>query len=258
MLSITPIPAFADNYIWAMTDHAARTAVVVDPGDAAAVEEFLKLHRMQLTAILVTHHHADHTGGIAALTHRRTIPVFGPANESIAELTHLLTEGDTVSLNVTGFERCTVIAVPGHTRGHIAYVGDGVVFCGDTLFVMGCGRLFEGTAAELHGSLSRLAALPPQTALYCTHEYTLSNLKFALAVEPSNEALQQRAFEVAEIRQRGAPTVPTTVAAERATNPFLRCNVGEVRESAERFANHALNSEVEVFAALRRWKNEFR
>lgn len=258
MLEITPIPAFEDNYIWALINRATGTAVVVDPGDANPVEAFLAAHELTLTGILVTHHHGDHIGGISSLCAEREIPVFGPANESIATVTQRLRDGDTHPLPGNATHFFSVIDVPGHTRGHIAYrVGDHL-FCGDTLFVMGCGRLFEGTPAQLHRSLQRIASLPAQTAVFCAHEYTLSNLKFALAVEPSNEALQRRAFVVASARASGLPTVPTTVAEELETNPYLRCHSPEIRASAERFAGSSLANEVEVFAALRRWKNEFR
>lgn len=232
--------------------------MVVDPGDANPVEEFLVTQSLSLAGILVTHHHGDHVGGIAALRAKRNIPVFGPANENISTLTERLRDEDGHPLPGNLSHVFSAIDVPGHTAGHIAYrIGDHL-FCGDTLFVMGCGRLFEGTPAQLFSSLQRIASLPAHTQLFCAHEYTLSNLKFALAVEPSNEALQRRAFSVAALRESGLPTVPTCVADELATNPYLRCHSAEVRASAERFAGSSLANDVEVFAALRRWKNEFR
>jgi hydroxyacylglutathione hydrolase len=259
MLKITPIPAFSDNYIWTLYDRSrSNAAVVVDPGDALPVEVFLKDHSLELAAILITHHHADHTGGIAALTAHRAIPVYGPAAESIAGVTHALREGDGVELASICDTPLRVIEVPGHTRGHIAYVGDGIVFCGDTLFAAGCGRLFEGTPAQMHHSLSKLAALPDETKAYCTHEYTLSNLRFATAVEPKNLHLQQRVFDESEKRSRNEPTVPMTIAIEKATNPFLRTQFPGVIASANSFRNERLTNEVDVFAAIREWKNNFR
>jgi len=262
-LSITPIPAFADNYIWAMV--AGDSCVVVDPGDAAPVLKFLVERELALHAILVTHHHADHIGGVDALTARWPVPVYGPATENIACVTHALHEGDTVALPAFVDEPFRVIDVPGHTRGHIAYVSGDILFCGDTLFAAGCGRLFEGTAAQLHHSLTRLAALPDRTRVFCTHEYTLSNLRFAMAVDAENVALSERVFVEQERRSRNEPTLPSSIALERATNPFLRCTTTGVIDSAQRYARTqtnlrdvSLSNEVNVFAALRLWKNEFR
>jgi hydroxyacylglutathione hydrolase len=261
MLTITPIAAFTDNYIWTMFDRSRDSnAVVVDPGDAAPVEAFLRAHRLGLAAILITHHHADHTGGIAALTQGRDIPVYGPAAESIAGVTRELRDGDTVMLPDIFDGTLRVIEVPGHTRGHIAYVadgGDGFVFCGDTLFVTGCGRLFEGTPAQMHASLAKLAALPSTMRVYCTHEYTMANLRFACAVDPDNEALQTRAFEESAKRERNEPTVPTTIMRELATNPFLRCDEPAIVAAASRFRGASVSDPVEVFAAIREWKNRF-
>jgi hydroxyacylglutathione hydrolase len=262
-LSIVPIAAFADNYIWAMV--AGHKCVVVDPGDAAPVLRFLAERTLILDAILVTHHHADHIGGVDELIAQRPVPVYGPAAESIACVTHALREGDTVALPEFVEVPFRVIEVPGHTRGHIAYVSGDILFCGDTLFAAGCGRLFEGTAAQLHDSLARLAALPERTRVYCTHEYTLSNLRFALAVDADNAALNERFFVEQDRRARNEPTLPSSIALERATNPFLRCSTAGVIESAQTYARTHTNSqdaspsaEVNVFAALRQWKNEFR
>lgn len=258
-VSIVPIPAFADNYIWAMV--GGGHCAVVDPGDAAPVEAFLAAQGLTLDAILVTHHHADHIGGVDALTASRSIPVYGPATEEIACVTHALGEGDTVTLPLFSDEPFRVMEVPGHTRGHIAYYSGDILFCGDTLFAAGCGRLFEGTAAQLHDSLARLAALPASTRVYCTHEYTLSNLRFALAVDGDNAALIERSFAEQEKRSCGGPTLPSTIALERATNPFLRCTTVGVMRSAQHHANldaAAVSNPVAVFAALRQWKNDFR
>ena len=258
-VSIVPIPAFADNYIWAMI--CDGRCVVVDPGDSAPVEAFLAQRNLTLDAILITHHHADHTGGVDALNSRRAVPVYGPAAEDIQCVTHGLSQDDEVALPRFADAPFRVIEVPGHTRGHIAYVSDDILFCGDTLFAAGCGRLFEGTAAQLHDSLSRLAALPERTRVYCTHEYTLSNLRFALAVDGDNAALVERSFSEQEKRSRNEPTLPSTIALERMTNPFLRCDEVGVVRSAQAHAKldaAAAASPVQVFAVLRQWKNEFR
>ncbi len=259
MLEIVPIPAFADNYIWAMLrdDHC----VVVDPGDAAPVSEFLAARQLTLDAILITHHHADHVGGVATLTSRSPVPVYGPATEDIKGVTHVLHENDHVTLPKFVDEPFRVMEVPGHTSGHIAYVSGDILFCGDTLFAAGCGRMFEGTAQQLHTSLMRLAALPDTTRVFCTHEYTLSNLRFALAVDGENSVLIERSFIEQERRARGVPTLPSNIALERATNPFLRCAEPALILSARDHANVKsadLTTATDVFSVLRQWKNDFR
>jgi hydroxyacylglutathione hydrolase len=228
-ITVQPLPAFTDNYIWAL-DRAGE-AIVVDPGDGTVVQRWLEAGSLRLAAIVITHHHPDHTGGIALLRKTWDVPVYGPRAEhpKIAGLTTLLDDGDEIELFG---ERYTVIAVPGHTLGHIAYYGAGRLFCGDTLFSAGCGRLFEGTPAQMHASLSRLAALPGDTRVYCTHEYTTSNLAFANAVEPGNAALQARIAEVRELRAHERPSLPSTIALERAHNPFLRGDMPAVRAAA--------------------------
>jgi hydroxyacylglutathione hydrolase len=259
MLTITPIPAFNDNYIWAIHDSArSRNVVVVDPGDSVPVEAFLTKHELTLSAILITHHHADHTGGVAALTRNRSIPVFGPALEAIAGVVHALREDDRVALPDVLEQPLRVIEIPGHTRGHIGYVGHDFLLCGDTLFAAGCGRLFEGTPAQMYASLTKLAQLPPQTLVYCTHEYTLSNLRFALTVDPDNEALQRRAFDEKEKRDRDVPTLPSTIALEKATNPFLRCHTDGLLSSAAQHLQTPVVDPVVAFAAIRSWKDKFR
>lgn len=252
MFDVIRIPAFKDNYIWLL--HNGAAAVVVDPGDARPVLDVLKRERLSLTTILVTHHHADHQGGVSDLLAHHPAEVFGPAAESIAGITHPLRGGETI--RIATCDDFLVIAVPGHTLGHVAYYGAGCLFCGDTLFAGGCGRLFEGSAAQMAQSLARLAALPDETAVYCAHEYTQANLRFALAVEPGNRRLQNRAAEVAAARAQGAATVPSTIAIEKATNPFLRCREPEVLASAQRRVPEA-RDEVAVFGALREWKNAF-
>lgn len=251
---IEPIPAFNDNYIWWLSN--GRSAAVVDPGDAAPVARRLSDTRLQLTAILVTHHHGDHVGGVEALVHATGAHVFGPAAEPIPCVRTRLAGGDRFELLGHRFE---VLDVPGHTSGHIAYYAPSLaaVFCGDTLFAGGCGRLFEGTPAQMSESLARLAALPAATRVYCAHEYTLANLRFALAVEPANEDLKARQRACEALRAAGTPTVPSTIADERATNPFLRCEVAAVRARAERETPGAGASNVATFAALREWKNRF-
>jgi len=254
MPSIIPIPAFRDNYIWLIRE--GRNAAVVDAGDAAPVIAHLEREGLDLRAILCTHHHNDHVGGNRALLARWNVPVFGPKHEMIPGCTQALAEGDEIVVPGVGLA-LSVLDIPGHTAGHIAFVGDGLVFCGDTLFAVGCGRLFEGTPAQMTRSLGKLASLPDATRAYCAHEYTLSNIRFAEAVEPGNARLRERKAREAARRERGEPTVPTTIGEERATNPFLRCAEPEVIASAERHAGRKLASPVEVFAEIREWKNHF-
>lgn len=253
MFDVIRIPAFKDNYIWLLRNGTA--AVVVDPGDARPVIGLLEREGLSLAAIVITHHHADHQGGIAGLLAHCPCAVFGPAAESITGLTQPLRGGETIRIDALDAE-FSVIAVPGHTLGHLAYYGADVLFCGDTLFGAGCGRLFEGSPAQMADSLARLAALPDETAVYCAHEYTEANLRFALAVEPGNRRLQLRVDEVAAIRARGLSTVPSTIALEKATNPFLRCSEPEVVVSVQRRAPQATGA-LAVFTALREWKNNF-
>jgi len=257
MTSIIPIPAFTDNYIWSIED--GTSAAIVDPGDAAPVLAHLEERGLELVAIVTTHHHGDHVGGNEALLAQFDVPVFGPARERIPGRTRALAEGDRIELPKLGLS-FSVLDVPGHTAGHIAYVGEvegPVVFCGDTLFAGGCGRLFEGTAEQMWNSLSKLASLPDATRAYCAHEYTLANLRFARAVEPGNAALQARIEIETARRERGEPTVPSSIEDERATNPFLRAAEPHVRAAAEAQAGHALRDTVAAFAALREWKNRF-
>jgi hydroxyacylglutathione hydrolase len=259
-LTILALPAFQDNYLWLIHDGAH--AAVVDPGDAAPVLAALAEHGLQLTAILLTHHHADHIGGVPRLLEYAQVPVFGPAGEDIAVVSVPLAEGAHV--DVPGLAlKLAVLDMPGHTRGHIAYVTEGQperwLFCGDTLFAGGCGRLFEGTPAQMSGSLAKLAALPGDTFVFCAHEYTLANLRFAAAVEPDNQALQLRLVSEAGKRADGVPTVPSTIELEQATNPFLRATKPGIVASLEAAGRARPGaSPTELFAALREWKNVFK
>jgi hydroxyacylglutathione hydrolase len=258
-LSVLTVPAFDDNYLWLI--HDGVDAVVVDPGDASAIIAALDQHRLTLVAILLTHHHADHVGGVPGLLARFSVPVYGPRGEDIATVTKRLGEGDTVSLPRLGLD-LQVIDVPGHTGGHIAYYNaqHGWLFCGDTLFAGGCGRLFEGTPAQMTTSLAKLAALPDETKVFCAHEYTMANLRFAQEVDPDNIALRERIMIDGAKRARGEPTVPSNIGLEKATNPFLRYQEGAIVErliAAEKLPA-APGNPVETFTALRLWKNAYR
>lgn len=257
MIKIDALPAFTDNYIWLLQDLERRRCAVVDPGDAAPVQAWLAAHPdWQLSDILITHHHHDHVGGVEQLKAATGARVLGPAKENIPARDLALGEGDRVEVLGHAFR---VIEVPGHTLGHIAYyqAEQHWLFCGDTLFAAGCGRLFEGTAEQMHDSLSRLAALPGQTLVYCTHEYTLSNLRFAQAVEPHNPQVAQRLAEVSAWREAGQISLPSTLALERATNPFLRSAETSIKEKIDQRDGAKNRSPSGVFAGLRAWKDNF-
>lgn len=258
---IVPVHAFKDNYIWIIRDH--YHAAVVDPGDASPVLDYLNREKLQLIAILNTHHHGDHVGGNAGLLREFKVPVYGPANESISTLTHRLKEcsdreNEEGCIYLPEFSLSfRVLDIPGHTAGHIAYYGANLLFCGDTLFACGCGRLFEGTPQQMIDSLDKLADLPKETLIYCGHEYTLSNIRFARKVEPGNLVLARRDMEVEKLRKQNLPTLPSTIAVEKTTNPFLRCDEPEVIRNASDYAGKPLTDRVSVFAAIRDWKNHF-
>ncbi len=253
-MQLTPLPAFSDNYVWLLDEGDAR--LVVDPGDAGPVFEQVAADGRAPTAILLTHHHDDHVGGVPALLRRWPgLPVFGPADSRIATVDRPVGDGDRIAVGPWRFE---AIAVPGHTVSHIAFHGEGLLFCGDTLFSLGCGRLFEGTPRDMLGSLERLAALPAQTLVCCGHEYTLANAAFARVVEPDNPALRRRQAEATTMRDRGLPTLPPTLGSELECNPFLRIDVPAVRAAVAARESGAADDRAAAFAGLRRWKDGFR
>ena len=262
-VNITPIKAFSDNYIWAITNK--HLATFVDPGDASVCIEFLEENTLTLSTILITHHHSDHTGGINQLLDycqqkKWPLTVYGPANENIPHCDVKLNELDTVvldELNLT-FQ---VIDLPGHTAGHIAYFANAsttpILFCGDTLFSGGCGRLFEGSPAQMLNSLTKLANLAENTQVYCTHEYTQANLAFALTVEPNNQALVNYNNKVNELRSKGQGTIPSSIELEKQINPFLRCHEQSIQTSAQQFSTTTCATSLDTFTTIRRWKDQF-
>ena len=257
-MNLIPLPAFSDNYFWLL--HHEGRALVVDPGDAAPVNEWLKAHQQTLDCILVTHHHADHVGGVAALQKEWGAKVYGPALEQLAFEHVGLGHGNQMAWHGLSFK---VLDVPGHTAGHFDFFAEPpaqapLLFCGDTLFSGGCGRLFEGTAAQMLSSLDQLAKLPLSTRVCCAHEYTLSNLKFALAVEPHNEALQVYKANCDKLRALGVPTLPALLGTELQINPFLRTRQSTVIDAVRQFAPHTSLQEADIFGQLRLWKNEFK
>ena len=254
MLTIQAIPALGDNlnYIWLIQPTDKNTVLIVDPGEAAPVIAKLTEQNLQPVAILITHHHWDHTDGITELVNRYDLPVYGPRNEPIPCRTDPLTAADTLIL--PGFPPITILDIPGHTEGHIAYLMEGNLFCGDTLFGAGCGRLLGGTANQLYHSLQQIMMLPMTTKIYCGHEYTADNLRFATMVEPNNADIAQRMHDTQVLRQQNKPTPPCTLELEARTNPFLRCYTSEIKESVEAHANQTFVDPLSVFTSLREWK----
>ncbi len=253
-MHVVPLPALTDNYIWLIHDDEGM-AIVIDPGDAAIVERTLIEKQLTLRAILLTHHHSDHIGGVAELLRRHDIPVYAPVDERIAEATQQVHDGDTIVISSPPLQ-FDVIAIPGHTLTHVAYVGEGLLLCGDTLFSLGCGRLFEGTPAQMLSSLDRLCALPDATLVCGGHEYTQANGRFAITVEPRNEDLQKRRGEVDLLRAQGKPTLPVSFASEKAANPFLRIDCESVANWCR--DEGAGEDRVTRFATLRSAKDAFR
>jgi hydroxyacylglutathione hydrolase len=252
---LQPLPAFTDNYIWTLRESPAGAPIVVDPGDAAPVLAMADATGVAPAALLFTHHHPDHVGGAAELLRRwPSLPVFAPVDDRIEAPCQRVRDGDTVEAGPWRFE---VLAVPGHTLSHIAFHGHGLLFCGDTLFSLGCGRLFEGTPGQMLASLDRLAALPPPTRVCCGHEYTLANAAFAAAIEPGNAALHRRTAEARALRDRDAPTLPALLADELAANPFLRVDAPAVRAAVAARLGRMPADRVETFAELRQWKDGF-
>lgn len=257
-MNLIPLPAFSDNYIW-LIQHQGR-ALVVDPGQAEPVTRWLAENQHQLDCILVTHHHGDHTGGVASLQQQWGAKVYGPASESLPFDYQPLKQGDAVNWGGLVFQ---TLDVPGHTAGHIAYwsqpsAQEPILFCGDTLFSGGCGRIFEGTPAQMLKAMDTLATLPGNTRVCCAHEYTLSNLKFAMTVEPDNLALQAYVLQCQKLRSENLPTLPAQLATELQINPFLRSRQSTVIQAVKAFAPQTAHQDVEIFANLRSWKNDFK
>ena len=257
-LDVRPVRAFSDNYIWLIeSPRVPGRVVAVDPGDAAPVRAELRRTGASLAAILLTHHHPDHIGGVAGLLELGPVPVIGPEDARIALRNRTVRDGEQCELPDLGlgFE---ILAVPGHTLSHIAFWGHGALFCGDTLFSAGCGRMFEGTPTQMNASLNRLRALPPETRMFCGHEYTAANLRFALTVDPDNRTAQDYRDAVERTRAADAPTLPSPLSLEIRINPFLRCDTAAIRASAEAHAGRLLPEAADVFAELRSWKDNYR
>ena len=256
-LDVRPVRAFSDNYIWLIDSPRGEALVAVDPGDAAPVIAELRLRGASLAAILLTHHHPDHIGGVPELLRHWEVPVIGPDDARIAQRTRTVRGGERCELSELGLS-FEILQVPGHTVSHIAFWGHGALFCGDTLFSAGCGRMFEGTPIEMSASLTKLRNLPPETRVFCGHEYTAANLRFALTVDPYNDAALEYRAQVDRLRAADRPTLPSTLGLEIRVNPFLRCDEPTVVRAAEVHAGRPLKGVTEVFGVLRAWKDQFR
>ena len=254
--NILAIPALNDNYIWTIVHSKNRRAVIVDPGEAEPVLNLFKQQNLALTAILVTHHHWDHTNGIQRIIEKYPVPIYGPLKDAIPLCDYPLNDGDMVELPEVELT-FKVLEMPGHTLGHIVYWGHQCVYTGDTLFTAGCGRIFEGSPDQFYHSLMKLASLDPQTRIYCGHEYTDKNLRFAEIVEPNNPKLKRRIIKTRQKLSQNQPTPPSTIQLELETNPFLRCHEKSIQQRVQKYYGYPLANTVAIFAALRRWKNEF-
>jgi hydroxyacylglutathione hydrolase len=257
-LDVRPVRAFTDNYIWLIEPPRTPGRVVaVDPGDAQPVISELQRRGESLAAILLTHHHPDHIGGVPELLRHWSVPVIGPDDTRIAHRTLTVHDGEPCELPDLGLS-FEILQVPGHTLSHIAFWGHGALFCGDTLFSAGCGRMFEGTPTQMNASLNRLRSLPPDTRMFCGHEYTAANLRFALTVDPANGAALEYQTRVQRLRAEGNPSLPSTMGLEIQVNPFLRCEASAVVRAAEAHTGKSLQDSALVFGALRAWKDQFR
>jgi hydroxyacylglutathione hydrolase len=254
MQDLIPISALSDNYIWFINNQENTYCVIVDPGDATPVVSYLNTTDLQPEAILITHHHDDHTAGISEIIHKYPVPVYGAQSSPIPLVNNHLREGNLVKLPKTGLE-LTVIETPGHTQDHIVYYGNNMLFCGDVLFAAGCGQVFEGTMKEMYNSLNKLKKLPDSTLVCCAHEYTLANLQFAQIVDPNNVTIKQRILTCQQLQQQNLPTLPSTIDLEKNSNPFLRCEATTIIEAAQRHSGSQPKNAVETFSIIRKWKN---
>ncbi|NQY27334.1 MAG: hydroxyacylglutathione hydrolase [Piscirickettsiaceae bacterium] len=256
MINIHAISAFKDNYIWLIQAPNSQHVLIVDPGEAKPVINAIEQYQFEPAALLITHGCHDHIDGVTPLLKHYDLAVYGSNKENIPHLNHAVTENDRLLIN-DHFPAITVLELPGHTRGHIAFLIEDCLFCGDTLFAAGCGRIHSGTAEQLHTSLQKIAQLPKHTKIYCAHEYTQDNLRFAATVEPNNVTIQQRIKNTKHIRQKGMPSLPSDLALELASNPFLRCHHADVIRAVEKFSGQKLTTDLAVFTALRAWKDQF-
>jgi hydroxyacylglutathione hydrolase len=253
---IKAVPALKDNYIWLIIHRNSNQCLIIDPGDAKPVIDTIEHLKLNPIAVLLTHHHYDHSQGAMALKTKYNLNVYGSAIEGVASVNHPLFAETTLNFFPES-TAATVLKIPGHTRDHLAYLFEHHLFCGDTLFTSGCGRIFEGTADQLLNSLKKIMALPDNTLIYCGHEYTIANLKFAKTVDPDNERLLIRIEDTRCLRDNNLPSVPATLLLEKQTNPFLRCDTDAIKTAVENHFGQQLDNELQVFTALRKWKDLF-